>query len=1104
MLFVDPAAKRHPRLFLPRLLGIEANKPTLDGLALDGAFAIAKHWADLADDGHLGQKETSLDAEFMEKLFGDALGYASVSESPEEYHREKQFTVAGAGTADGALGRFSSGKVSPPVAIIELKGADTDLDHDKFNGRTPVQQCWDYLNQLPETPWGIVSNYVTIRLYHRNRPARAYEEFTVSDLRDPARFREFFVIFERNGLLGNKVQPPRADTLLHSTFARQRQVGEDLYADYSAQRLGLIEHLIAALGRTQDEAIHIAQKVIDRIVFVAFCEDRGLLPERLINRAYNQLPAFSKVVNPRWQNFKALFGLIDKGDADHGIPEFNGGLFRTDPAVDDLELDDQWTHFFERVDRYDFKDEVNVDVLGKLFEQSITELEKLRMVGLFGKMADEGQLAFMPKSAQRKRFGVYYTPPPFTELIVENTLGRLIRDRVEPVDDPAGAVAALRAIRCVDPACGSGAFLIAAYQRLEDAYEAIARRLRIYGRGDEAEALSVAYPDHILADNLFGVDLSPEAVEITQLALWIRSARRGRTLADLSRNIVCGNSLIADAAIHPRAMGWAEAFPAVFADGGGFDVVIGNPPWERMKVQEREFFSLARPDIASAVSAADRKKLIAAVEGADPKLWGRYREAKAAAERVSASVRASGDYPLTARGDINTYMLFAELATKLVNPAGRMGLLLPSGIATDDTTRHFFNDLMESKRLIALYDFENKLGWFPDVDGRFKFCVLLVAGVAAPTPAADFVFYAHKIEDLTERDRHIDLTAKDLALLNPNTRTCPIFRRRADAALTKRIYRNAPILVDHSRRSGGNSWGVRFLRMFDQTNDAGLFRTAGELKGEGFTLDGNRWTKRKSVYLPLYEAKMIQAYDHRAAGVVIVADNWFRQGQKEATSLVSHGNPEFTVLPRWWATEEVVRERLSPTSAILAFKNVTSPTNQRSMIAAFVPYCGLINSAPLIGFGDDISYRLRCCFLGNLNSLAYDYIARQKIGNVNLNFFIIEQIPTFPPDRYDERCPWDSNTTLLDWISERVLKLSCTAEDMVPLAEAAGFGEKVHPWRENDRERLRAELDAAFFILYGVTDGEIEGVLDSFQGKAGAESRGELREAGWRMRGEGL
>ena len=236
--------------------------------------------------------------------------------------------------------------------------------------------------------------------------------------------------------------------------------------------------------------------------------------------------------------------------------------------------------------------------------------------------------------------------------------------------------------------------------------------------------------------------------------------------------------------------------------------------------------------------------MVAALERAIPTLFAAYQKAKDAADRILAYVRKSGHFPLTGRGDVNTYILFAELARKIVAPHGRVGLLTPSGVATDDTTKEFFTALMESKSLVGLYDFENRLRIFPDVDGRFKFCVLLFGGAEANTRQADFVFFAHSMADLNDRNRHVPLSGKDLALLNPNTRTCPIFRSRKDAELTKALYRRVPILIDDSREAGGNPWGVRFRTMFHQTNDAELFHSPEQLQEMGCRLEGNRWVGR--------------------------------------------------------------------------------------------------------------------------------------------------------------------------------------------------------------------------------------------------------------------
>ena len=388
-----------------------------------------------------------------------------------------------------------------------------------------------------------------------------------------------------------------------------------------------------------DKAIKISQKLLDRIIFVAFCEQRNLLPENSIHKAWSQYSPFEQVTNPRWQNFLKLFDSIDKGNPQLGISPFNGGLFKEDPDVDNLQLDDNWTTFFNRIGTYDFRYEVNVDVLGHLFERSVNEIERITLSGFF-EAKSETEQPKMEKSAERKRFGIYYTPPEFTSFIVNNTMAKVIDERFDQIakqhgvkfedaefGEPNNKLAqfwteclnTVREIKIVDPACGSGAFLIQAYYLLEERYQDIITQI-VYHSQKPAEELLSEIPNFILHDNLFGVDLSPEAVEITQLALWIRSAHKGKTLADLSKNIVCGNSLVEDKAVHPRAMKWKETFPDIFnRSNRGFDCVIGNPPWERMKLQKREFFDAAgKPEITAAVNAATRRKLIEKLETERP------------------------------------------------------------------------------------------------------------------------------------------------------------------------------------------------------------------------------------------------------------------------------------------------------------------------------------------------------------------------------------------------------------------------------------------------------------------------------------------------------
>jgi very-short-patch-repair endonuclease len=330
---------------------------------------------------------------------------------------------------------------------------------------------------------------------------------------------------------------------------------------------------------------------------------------------------------------------------------------------------------------------------------------------------------------------------------------------------------------------------------------------------------------------------------------------------DAIRRVLAGQPIAANLLVEAQALAaehrffhWPLEFPEVFAfhpqphqggtASGGFDVVLGNPPWERIKLQEEEFFAVRDPQIARAANAAARKRLIAALPQTNPALWEAYQRALHAAESASRFLRGSGQYPLTGRGDINTYSVFAERVRSLLNVRGRAGIIVPTGIATDATNQFFFADLAGKGQLASLFDFENRQALFPGVHRSYKFCLLTLAGSWQPTPAGVreaapmvFAFFATDADHLRDPRRVFTLTADDIARINPNTRTLPVFRTRQDADLTRAVYRRVPVLVNE--HTGENSWGVRFLRMFDMSNDSHLFRTRAELEQQGYRLVGN-------------------------------------------------------------------------------------------------------------------------------------------------------------------------------------------------------------------------------------------------------------------------
>lgn len=543
-----------------------------------------------------------------------------------------------------------------------------------------------------------------------------------------------------------------------------------------------------------------------------------------------------------------------------------------------------------------------------------------------------------------------------------------------------------------------------------------------------------------------------------------------------------------------RFFHWHLAFPDVFrspADGpgenphagwdGGFDVVLGNPPWERIKIQEKEWFAERRPDVAEAPNAAARRKLIAALAKEDPALYESFTEALRMAEGESHLVRDSGRYPLCGRGDVNTYSVFAETMRMLISAKGRVGSIVPSGIATDDTTKFFFQDLMAKGSLVSLFDFENRKKLFPAVDSRVKFCLVTLAGPRNPAPGgAEFAFFAHQVEDLDDEERRFALSRDDIRLLNPNTLTCPIFRTRRDAEITKGIYERVPVLIDENDPNG-NPWGLSFMAMFHMANDSGLFRTRKQLEEDDWELEGNVFHKGRKRHLPLYEAKMVHHFDHRWATYVM-------DDSRLLTSL-EKSDPSFFSLPRYWVESAEVDARLRRASWsggsgwtrqwLLGWRNVARATDERTAIFSAIPRTAVGHSFPL-AFAEVEDLRSVSSLQANLSALVVDYVLRQKLGGTNFTYGYLFQLPILPPSTYQTAPTWCNGHTVLEWLATRVLRLAYTSFEMSGYARDLGYQGTPFSWNDEDRLRIRCEMDAAFFILYDLGQEEVSHILDSF------------------------
>ena len=598
-----------------------------------------------------------------------------------------------------------------------------------------------------------------------------------------------------------------------------------------------------------------------------------------------------------------------------------------------------------------------------------------------------------------------------------------------------------------------------------------------------------------------------------------------------------------------RAFHWPLEFPDVMARGG-FDVVLGNPPWERIKLQEQEFFAARSPEIAGARNKAARARLIdelsrAPDDSPQHQLYEDFIAAKRMAEALSLFVRLAGDdggrFRLTGKGDVNTYALFAELFAHLA--LNRAGVIVPTGIATDATTASFFAALIKNRRLAQLVDFENSAPLFGSVHRSFKFSLLTLGRKVS---SARFAFFLTDPAQLAEPERNFTLSPEQIAALNPNTRTAPVFRSRADAELTARIYSRVPVLIDESKGNAGNPWGVRFMAMFHMSNDSGLFKTARQLAETGFERDGTDWVRealqehdlrsaegdytveqraplfrsrgellevaegraayrveaansdtpsRMERYVPLYEAKMIHQFDHRWA-------RYDEAGQTSADlSLREKQDPTCEPAPRYWVPEDHVEARLNAKGWdrgwLIGWRDIARATDERTVISTVFPRVGIGNNLPLMLFKSDVELTSLAGVIANLCVLSLDFVARHKVGGTHLNFFVYEQLPLLPPAFYCD--------TRLSFLVPRMLELTYTSAVLAPFAKDLGYDGHPFPWDEDRRAHLRADLDAFYARAYGLTRDELRYILDPADAKGSdypSESFRVLRDKEIRKYGE--
>lgn len=518
---------------------------------------------------------------------------------------------------------------------------------------------------------------------------------------------------------------------------------------------------------------------------------------------------------------------------------------------------------------------------------------------------------------------------------------------------------------------------------------------------------------------------------------------------------------------------WPLIFPQVFA-AGGFDCVLGNPPWEKAKVEDKKWFANRYPAIADAQTSTKRAKMIEALShgrmatdilglapseeqsAAEKALFEHYQDARQTAAaasnfcHLSDEPRSHGRFPMTGTGDTNLYAYFAELATALVKKNGAVGLVVPAGMITDDATKAFSQTVFNG-RVASAYHFNNTEKLFP-IDSRYSFVLLTLR----PSEKADCVFYATRLEHLDDKRRHVTFELGDLKRFNPNTQTCVLVRTEADVEICRKLYQAAPVLMNENEPDG-NPWGIRTLRMFDMSNDSDLFHT----------------TKDSDDLVPLYEGKLFHQFDNRWATFDGAKNSKGEPVERDVTQ-EEKADPGFAITPRYWVRKADVQARYVDRQGrrwwnepwMLAFRDISSPTNERTVITAVLPAnYGVGHTAPLLlprQSDEKVS-----CLVANLNSLVLDYIQRIKQSGSHVSLFYLWQLPILRDSQYTAE---DKN-----FIVPRVASLTRNSDEInaIWLMDYPSY-----PFQApRDRLKIRAELDAYYARLYGLTRRELEYVL---------------------------
>ncbi|MEK7153466.1 MAG: N-6 DNA methylase, partial [Patescibacteria group bacterium] len=634
----------------------------LETSSLEDKIAIVKTWHHDYHNGSLKQdKETSREQAYNQDFFIKVLGYKEKPAVP--YSLEPKATTDKGQLPDAVLSHTDvTSDVKNIAAVVELKGAAVELDRPqrREGNMSPVQQGFKYKTQYRNCPFVVVSNFWEFRLYHDNQ--LDYELWTLDDLVDPEddylKFKSFYTLIHSENLTTPKGSSKTEDLLSDIRF-EQEEIGKKFYKIYRQARLELLRDIYRQNEQIRtdiDAGIEKAQKIIDRIVFAAFAEDKGLLPDNTLQRVVKAADS-SVFGGSLWNTLKGFFEAIDVGSPKLEIPDgYNGGLFKHDPDLNSLKISDESLRSVLTLSNYNFDEDLSVTILGHIFEQSISDLEEIK-----SKVNEQQNLEAIQQS-RRKKDGIFYTPDYIVRYIVDNSLGAYLREHEDKFKDEFALKGDindknyekrekqaynkyqefLQNVKVVDPACGSGAFLVYVFDYL------LAENKRVASILGNNLFSSDDYIKSILQNNIYGVDLNDESVEITKLSLWLKTAQKGKKLTALDENIKNGNSLLID---------WQKMFPSVFK-GGGFDVVVMNPPYVK----------------------------------------------EAAGKQIFAELH---DNPLY-QGKMDLWYFFGGLALDITKPVvGTIGLIAPNNWITNDGASKFRNKIVAEAKIDKFVDFSN-------------------------------------------------------------------------------------------------------------------------------------------------------------------------------------------------------------------------------------------------------------------------------------------------------------------------------------------------------------------------------------------------------------